>query len=122
MRVVLLSLLLCACAAEGVDPIADPVDEVDPPDAPAEHVCDATARIQFEQGSPWSPIEKDACFSGCEDGDRQGFSQGRLACISDDDPCPDCIATQPDPAYDTGFSHCFAESYMSGYASEGCDP
>lgn len=120
LRSLTLCCFLVGCAASPAPEVLDdPV--VDAPDEPV-HPCDEAARVQFDRGQPWTPDQKDACFDGCDRGDEQGFQQGRLACLSDDDPCPECVATQPDPAYDVGYNACYVAGYTDGYQSEGCDP
>jgi len=113
-------MLLTACAPDTPEAHDDPVVEPDADPEPV-HPCDAEAEARFDAGDPWTPQQKQSCFDGCEAGDLQGFEQGRLACILDDEPCPECVADQSDPAYDVGYKACYAESYEEGYADEGCE-
>ena len=52
-----------------------------------------------------------ACFDGCDAGETNGFDQGRLACITGGEPCPDCAPDQAQPTYDVGYKACYAEAY-----------
>jgi len=121
LRSLALTCLLFGCAdAVPADPTPDP-PVVTQPDEPL-HVCDEAAKDAFDNDSPWAAEDKLTCFEGCDTGADQGFDQGRLSCLTDREPCPDCIATQPDPIYDVGYSDCYAQAYIDGYESEGCDP
>ncbi|MFK7931235.1 MAG: hypothetical protein AB8H79_23835 [Myxococcota bacterium] len=121
LRSLTLAFLLIGCA--DVEPSDSTPDTpiVTEPYEPL-HACDQAAKDAFDDGSPWAAEEKRTCFEGCDTGEDQGFDQGRLACLTEREPCPDCVATQPDPIYDVGYSECYAQAYIDGYESEGCDP
>ena len=122
MRVVALLMLLSACAAaDPVDPTDEPIVEPEPNPDPV-HPCDAAAEAAFDAGDAWTVQEKNACFDGCDAGETNGFDQGRLACITGGEPCPDCAPDQAQPTYDVGYKACYAEAYADGYQDEGCDP
>lgn len=115
----LLALGLAACGAPENVAVQEPTPEPEPDPEP-QHPCDQAVEAQARAGDPWTPQDLEACYTGCDQGDTRGFSDGRQACITDDTYCPSCRTEAGDTPQLIGFSACYQSAYEEGYSQEGC--
>jgi len=124
MRALLPLLLALSIGCVEAEPVTSgPVDNPPIPGEPTqEHPCRQALEVELSAGRGWSPTELEACYEGCDQGDDNGYDQGRLACLLDGDYCPHCRPPTDGTARSVGYAACFGDSYEQGYTDEGCQP